>query len=122
MRPIKFRAWDKINAKMWDVLQYLPYAGKNWTVKIQHEWWSSYMTDEFDLMQFTWLLDKNGKEIYAGDILEFDGNKEIYWEVVFDIFRWMWMKDWKNKDQDLYEQLWNNQISQWVIIGNKFNI
>ena len=105
----KFRAWN------WKDFDYIDIS--NWISEYE-----SRVLQENPVTQFTWLLDKNGKEIYEGDIVWFDWNKEIYWEVVFDVFRWMWVKDWKNKDQNLYEQLWNNEISRWEIIGNKFNI
>ena len=60
-RPIKFRAWNK-NGRMfyWDMLKNdTPLFGP--------------LTDKtkevFAVMQFTGLLDKNGKEVYEGDVV-----------------------------------------------------
>ena len=62
-RIIKFRAWDKKYKIMYDDEFFITPDGE------------FYWNDEFKesgemlLMQFTGLLDKNGKEIYEGDII-----------------------------------------------------
>lgn len=110
MREIKFRAWDNLNKYMWDVMQYLPYAGRIWTVKIQHNWGQSYMCDEFELLQFTGLLDKNGKEIYEGDILS---TYPVLWNEKYNVqvkwIDWCWISNW---------MMWKFQAQNSEIIWN----
>lgn len=64
MRQIKFRAWDYETQKMLGWVTIAPRI---------HELYGYDKDDDatsLEFMQFTGLLDKNGKEIYEGDVLE----------------------------------------------------
>lgn len=58
MREIKFRAWNKINKTMLEIFD-------NTT---QKEWFLPNCKEHYEIMQYTGLKDKNGKEIYEGDV------------------------------------------------------
>jgi uncharacterized phage protein (TIGR01671 family) len=77
-REIKFRAWEKEIKKMY----------YRWNHELfKDRWMDNY---NFEFLQYTWLLDKEWKEVYEGDIIEWP----IEW--------------WTNSDSTLPEK--NNNI------------
>ncbi|HAP4420323.1 TPA: DNA-packaging protein [Enterococcus faecalis] len=110
----KFRAWDKKYKKMMKVNQ-IDFEKKTvWLEADNGDHENRHtLTREFKdviLMQSTGLKDKNGVEIFEGDI-GWDDHQEVHGQVIFENGAFKY--EWENISEDLFEA--TNDIE---IVGN----
>lgn len=114
----RFRAWDKefkemvqVDALVFDE-QIIKATYKNGNV-VKEE------LKNYVLMQSTGLTDKNGKEIFEGDIIVYDGRKAVVkWHGSYASFVYMFVDELRSRNQER-EPLYLSYL-HFQVVGNKF--
>jgi uncharacterized phage protein (TIGR01671 family) len=122
MREIKFRAWDKANKRF----GYLDHPfDNNWYEQptiygtcfaVFTNSWKDKKADNFEIMQYTGLKDKNGKDIYEGDIVKLADTNPVLFKVEIVLARYGYKTVFKHLDDNTIAESYF--LDKCEVIGN----
>ena len=124
----KFRAWHRELGRMMQIKNMYFQDGSVEELELNDTVMNDYITaypDEIELMQSTGLKDKNGKEIFEGDIIDIEVddtetpiNARVFQNSKIGILMFHVFED--NEDVPMVELLEDNSVA-FEIIGNIYD-